>query len=63
MDKPKVNRCVESLCQAGCDVVRATISSMEMGLASEQTRDLDKQEFAAVLSELKTIMAVYDKQS
>jgi len=62
MDKVKVNQCVESLCQCGCDAVRATITSMEMGLQSEQTRDLDQQEFKTVLEELRTIMSVYDKE-
>jgi len=61
MDKLKINQCVESLCHCGCDAVRATITSMEMGLQSEQTRDLDKQEFSAVLEELRSIMSVYDK--
>jgi len=61
MDKLKVNQCVEALCQSGCEAVRATISSMEMDLRSAQTRDLDANEFSAVLNELKSIMSVYDK--
>jgi len=61
MDKLKINQCVESLCHCGCDAVRATITSMELGLQSEQTRELDKQEFSAVLEELRSIMSVYDK--
>ena len=60
MDKLKVNKCVESLCQCGCDAVRASITSMEMGLQSEQTRELDQQEFNAVLEELRSIMSVYE---
>lgn len=60
MDSDKVNQCVEALCKCGCEAVRATISNMEMGIELEQTRDLDKQEAAIVLDELKAIMAVYD---
>lgn len=61
MDKNKVNQCVESLCQSGCEAVRATITSMEMELSSAQTHNLDKNECQAVLNELKSIMSVYDK--
>jgi hypothetical protein len=60
MDSNKVNQCVEALCKCGCEAVRATITSMEMGLKLEQTRDLDEQEAETVLDELKAIMAVYD---
>jgi len=61
MDKLKVNQCVESLCANGCEAVRATISSMEIGASSEQLRDLDEDEYSTVLNELKSIMSVYDK--
>jgi hypothetical protein len=60
MDSDKVNHCIEALCLNGCDAVRATISSLETGLPVSATRDLDTEECAAVLRELKTIMAVYD---
>jgi 4-hydroxy-3-methylbut-2-en-1-yl diphosphate synthase IspG/GcpE len=60
MDSSKVNQCIEALCKCGCEAVRATITSMEMGAELEQTRDLDEQEAAIVLDELKAIMAVYD---
>jgi hypothetical protein len=60
MDSNKVNQCVEALCKCGCEAVRATITSMEMGAELEQTRELDEQEAATVLHELKAIMAVYD---
>ena len=60
MDKTKVNQCVESLCQSGCEAVRATITSMEMDLRSSQTQDLDQHEYEAVLNELKSIMSVYE---
>ena len=60
MDSDKVNHCIETLCLNGCDAVRATITSLETGLPVEATRHLDADECAAVLLELKTIMAVYD---
>lgn len=60
MGSYKVNQCVEALCKSGCEAVRATISSMEMGVELEQTRELDEQEATIVLNELKAIMAVYD---
>ena len=60
MDSGKVNQCVEALCKCGCEAVRATISNMEMGVELEQVRELNTQEAASVLNELKAIMAVYD---
>jgi len=60
MDKLKVNQCIEALCANGCDAVRATISSMEMGSTPAQLQDLTQDEHAIVLSELKSIMSVYD---
>ena len=62
MASNKVNQCVEALCKNGCEAVRATIGSMEMGVELEQTRELNKQEITIVLNELKVIMAVYDKK-
>ncbi len=62
MGSSKVNQCVEALCKNGCEAVRATISSMEMGAELEQTRELDKQETTIVLNELKAIMAVYNER-
>ena len=62
MDKLKVNQCVEALCANGCDVVRATISSMEIGSPPTQLHNLDQDEYSTVLNELKSIMSVYDTQ-
>ncbi|WP_126452326.1 hypothetical protein [Sulfuriflexus mobilis] len=63
MNSSKVNQCVEALCKSGCDAVRATISSMELGMEIEQTHELDEQEASTVLNELKAIMAVYDERN
>lgn len=56
----KVQLCVEALCQNGCQAVRATIDALERDLPVAQTEAMDDQERAAVLAELKAIMAVYD---
>ena len=62
MDKLKVNQCIEALCANGCEAVRATVSSMEMGSAPTQLHNLDQDEYRTVLNELKSIMSVYDAQ-
>jgi len=62
MDKLKVNQCIEALCANGCEAVRATISSMEMGSSPSQIHNLDQDEYNIVLNELKSIMSVYDTQ-
>jgi len=63
MDKFKVNQCIEALCANGCEAVRATINNLETGVELEQLNDLDKNEVATVLTELKSIMSVYDTQN
>jgi len=63
MDKLKVNKCIEALCANGCEAVRATISSMEMGSSPSQLHNLDQDEYSIVLNELKSIMSVYDTQN
>lgn len=61
IDSHKVTECIDHLCQSGCDVVRATIKALEGDLPVTQTRDLSARERQAVLEELKSIMAVYDR--
>lgn len=56
----KVTECVETLCEAGCDAVRATIKAMEAGHEVAQTTGLSGEQQDRVLEELKAIMAVYD---
>lgn len=57
-----VSDCVESLCRTGCAAVRATITTLEKGLPIGQTDGLSDKEKQQVLSELKTIMSVYDSR-
>ncbi len=60
MDKLKINTCVESLCLNGCDAVNATIEALENGLPVVQTDGFSEAERQHVLTELKTIMSVYE---
>ena len=58
----KVSQRIEAVCEAGCEAVRASISTLESGNSVALTSDLSAEEQQQVLEELKTIMAVYDKQ-
>lgn len=57
----KVTQCVEFICQTGCDSVQATITSIEQGRVVPQIAGLEPEESAAVLRELKAVMAVYNE--
>ncbi len=56
----KINQRIEAVCEAGCEAVRASIQTLESGNQVALTADLSPEESQKVLSELKTIMAVYD---
>lgn len=60
IDKVKVEKCVESLCQNGCSAVYATISALEKDLQSVSLNGLAASERQHVLDELKAIMSVYE---
>ncbi|MEJ2346292.1 MAG: hypothetical protein P8076_04260 [Gammaproteobacteria bacterium] len=60
-DLNRVQQCVEALCLNGCEAVRATILALEEDVPVSQTEGLDREQRAAVLRELKAIMAVYDR--
>ncbi len=60
MDKVKVEKCVESLCQNGCTAVYATISALEKDLQSVPLNGLADADRQHVLEELKAIMVVYE---
>jgi hypothetical protein len=55
----QVERAVEQLCAKGCQAVWGFIRSLEGGESLPETAGLDAVEIAAVLHELKAIMAVY----
>lgn len=63
MDLHRAHQCVEALCQNGCEAVRATIAALEQGLPAVGTEGLTEAERAAVLRELKAVMAVYTRQA
>lgn len=60
-DSDSVNRCIEAICQSGCMAVRAVIESLERGQAIPQTEGMSADEVNLVLTELKTVMSVYDE--
>ncbi len=60
MSLENTNRCVEAICQCGCEAVRAVIVALEAGEPVSQVEGLDTQERRQVLAELKAVMAVYD---
>ncbi|MGD8308773.1 MAG: hypothetical protein PVG98_04970 [Chromatiales bacterium] len=59
MRKGRVDDCIESLCQKGCNAVREDIAALEQGRSLPETRGLTSEEALAVLSELRSIMEVY----
>lgn len=56
----KINQRIEAVCEAGCDAVRASIQTLESGNQVALTSDLSAEESQQVLTELKTLMSVYD---
>ena len=56
----KINQRIEAVCEAGCEAVRASIATLESGHQVALTDDLNAEECRLVLTELKTIMSVYD---
>jgi len=56
---PVVVRCVEALCHKGCRQVWCDIQALERDAALPETQGLSTAERAAVLAELKSVMAVY----
>jgi len=56
----KINQRIEAVCEAGCDAVRASIQTLEAGHQVALTDDLSPDECRQVLSELQSLMSVYD---
>jgi len=61
MLKPELQTVVEHLCKDGCNAVNSYISAIQSGDYPELVRGLDHQDRDAVLAELKSIMAIYDR--
>ena len=61
MNQIKVAKAIEQICAHGCIRVNDVILELEQGQDVEPTQKLSDEETASVLAELKTIMAVYNK--
>ena len=59
MDKKRIESAVEAVCHKGCKRVWVDIETLEKGDVLAEAPTLNAAERAAVLQELKTIMAVY----
>jgi len=57
----KINQRIEAVCEAGCEAVRASIKTLELGQKVALTDDLNAEEREQVLLELKSLMSVYDE--
>ncbi|MCK4709181.1 MAG: hypothetical protein KAU21_11240 [Gammaproteobacteria bacterium] len=55
------NECIEIICQQGCTVVRDIIVKLEQQKIVVELEHLDDKQKQIVLTELKTVMSVYDK--
>lgn len=61
MNQKKVAKAIEEICAHGCIRVNEIIIELENGQGIEYTQELTDEETFTLLAELKTIMAVYDK--
>lgn len=53
---------IDSICRQGCQQVRQFIKQLRQGHVDERTESLNNRERKLVLTELESIMAVYDHQ-
>ena len=58
---PHLQQIIEKLCGNGCRRVRDIIREIETGQKQKEMADLTADETRLVLTELKSIMDVYDK--
>lgn len=63
MLKPELQSIVEQLCEDGCKRVNRYIREIQAGDYPSQMRRLQRQDCDAILTELKAIMAVYERGS
>lgn len=56
---PQISHCLEVFALKGCAAIWRIIDDLEQGKEVEETASLSEEERAAVLAELKSIMAVY----
>lgn len=63
MLKPELQSVVERLCEDGCTAVNQYIVEIQAGRQPVSMQHLNHQECKAVLAELKSIMAVYERRN
>jgi len=61
MLEPVLQQVVEQLCNEGCQQVNAYIQEIESGQLPDNMQPLNNGDREKVLSELKSIMAVYER--
>lgn len=61
MDSRRVDQAVTRICELGCARVREIIQALASREPVPETEGLNAEERAAVLAELVSIMAVYDR--
>ncbi len=59
IDRLQLESRLENICQQGCQQVRRIIAALDTGDEIPETHGLNQSERAALLAELKQIMAVY----
>ncbi|MEO1767015.1 hypothetical protein [Thiobacter aerophilum] len=63
MDNQRVEQVVTHICELGCTRVREIMGALAAQEAVPETAELGAEERAAVLAELRSIMAVYDART
>lgn len=61
MVSKRVSQTVEFICQRGCRYVNAILHDSRQRASCQPLSKLDSSEQATVLSELKSVMSVYDR--
>lgn len=56
---PRIESCIEALCQKGCRAVWGDIARLERGDVPAETAGLNPDEREQVLIELRALMSVY----
>ena len=56
----RIDRCVEALCDQGCERVNGFIAALKAGQDFPEVAGLSMEERQTVLEHLVSIMAVYD---
>lgn len=59
MGKDRVEVCVESICNKGCQSVRSDLEKLEQRKVLPELKGFSEDEIQRVLRELKSIMEVY----